>query len=336
MRELCARTAQELLEEPIVEADWVIEDLLPLGAHILAGAPKIGKSWMVLAMGLAVSMGQPFWDYAVCQGAVLYLCLEDTYARVKKRLWKLTDEANDRFYLANSAATIKDGLAEQIEYFVITHPDLKLVFVDTFQKVRSPTGDSIYAADYSDFSALKAVADKHGLAMMMVHHTRKMADEDIMNTVSGSSGITGSADSIWVLKRASRGVGDATLTVTGRDVEFRELKLALRDCRWNLIERTSEEELEERDVPDCVLKVVEFVTESINRSWNGSIGELMEAAAVDGATAATFGKFLAQHSIFMRLRGVAYSKKHTSTGQVITLEKVVSEGSEGDEGCAEI
>lgn len=329
MRALSARTAQELLEEPINEADWVIEDLLPVGAHILADAPKIGKSWMVLAMGLAVSMGQPFWDYTVCQGAVLYLCLEDTYARVKKRLWKLTDEANDSFYLANSAATIRDGLAEQIEYFVITHPDLKLVFIDTFQKVRSPSGDSIYAADYGDFSALKAVADKHSLAMMVVHHTRKMADEDIMNTVSGSSGITGSADSIWVLKRASRGIGDATLTVTGRDVEFRELKLALRDCRWNLIERTSEKELEERDVPGCVLRVLEFMNAREEGVWNGSVGELIEAAEASGVTTATFGKFLAQHSVFMRLRGIAYSKKHTSTGQVVTLERVAYEGSEG-------
>ncbi len=336
MRQLTARTAQELLEDPIEEADWVIEDLLPVGAHILAGAPKIGKSWMVLAMGLAVSMGQPFWDYTVCQGAVLYLCLEDTYARVKKRLWKLTDEANDRFYLANSAATIKDGLTAQIEYFVITHPDLKLVFIDTFQKVRSPTGDSIYAADYSDFSALKAIADKHGLAMMVVHHTRKMADGDVMNTVSGSSGITGSADSIWVLKRASRGVGDATLTVTGRDVEFRELKLALRDCRWNLIERTSEEELEERDVPDCVLKVVEFMTLSTNGSWQGSVGDLIKAAGAVGVTTATFGKFLAQHSVFMRSRGIVYSKKHTSAGQQITLEKTACERSEGDEGYARV
>ena len=332
MQKLCTRTAQELLEEPITEADWVIEDLLPVGAHILAGAPKIGKSWMVLAMGLAVSMGQPFWDYAVCQGAVLYLCLEDTYTRVKKRLWKLTDEANDRFYLANSAATIKEGLAEQIDYFVIAHPDLKLVFIDTFQKVRSPTCDSIYAADYGDFSALKAVADKHSLAMMVVHHTRKMADEDIMNTVSGSSGITGSADSIWVLKRASRGVGDATLTVTGRDVEFRELKLTLRDCRWNLIERTSDEELEERDVPGCVLRVLEFMNAREEGFWSGSVGELIEASEVSGVTTATFGKFLAQHSVFMRLRGIAYSKKHTSTGQVVTLEKVACEGSEGDEG----
>lgn len=331
MRALSARTAQELLEEPIDEADWIIEDLLPVGAHILAGAPKIGKSWMVLAMGLAVSMGQLFWDCAVCQGAVLYLCLEDTYARVKKRLWKLTDEANNSFYLANSVSTIKDGLAEQIEYFVITHPDLKLVFIDTFQKVRSPTGDSIYAADYGDFSALKAVADKHNLAMMVVHHTRKMADEDIMNTVSGSSGITGSADSIWVLKRASRGVGDATLTVTGRDVEFRELKLALRDCRWNLIERTSEEELEERDVPGCVLRALEFMNVREEDVWSGSVGELIEAAEVSGVTTATFGKFLAQHSVFMRLRGIMYSKKHTSAGQVVTLERIAYEGSEGDE-----
>ena len=336
MLKLSARTAQELLEEPITEADWVIEDLLPVGAHILAGAPKIGKSWMVLAIGLAVSMGQPFWDYTVCQGAVLYLCLEDTYARVKKRLWKLTDEANDRFYLANSAATIKDGLAEQIEYFVITHPDLKLVSIDTFQKVRSPSGDSIYAADYGDFSALKAVADKHSLAMMVVHHTRKMADEDIMNTVSGSSGITGSADSIWVLKRAPRGVVDATLTVTGRDVEFRELKLVLRDCRWNLIERTSEEELEERDVPDCVLRVLEFINALGEGVWRGSVGELIEAAEISGITTAIFGKFLAQHSVFMRLRGVAYSKKHTSSGQIVTLERINCEGSESDEVYSEI
>lgn len=84
------------------------------------------------------------------------------------------------------------------------------------------------------------------------------------------------------------------------------------------------------------MKVVEFMAESANRSWSGSIGELMESAAIEGVTAATFGKFLAQHSVFMRLRGAVYSKKHTSTGQVITLEKVASEGSEGDEDCTKI
>ncbi len=235
-----------------------------------------------------------------------------------KKLWKLTDEASNRFYFANSAAAIRDGLAEQIEYFVITHPDLKLVSIDTLQKVRSPTGDSIYAADYGDFSALKTVADKHSLAMMMVCHTRKMADEDIMSAVSGLSGITGSSDSIWVLKRASRGVGDATHTITGCDVEFPELKLAPRDCRWSLIERTSKEELEEREIPDCVLRAVEFMAANDDKAWCGSVGELIEVAAVEGVTAATFGRLLAQHSIFMRVRGVAYpheAHEHRATCQ---------------------
>ena len=119
-------------------------------------------------------------------------------------------------------------------------------------------------------------------------------------------------------------------------MEFRELKLALGDCRWSLIERTSEEELEERDILDCVLKVVLFVMKRDDQSWSGSVGGLMEAVEIEGVTAAAFGKFLAQHSVFMRLRGVAYSKKHTSTGQVVTLEKVVSEGSEGDEGSCRV
>lgn len=140
-----------------------------------------------------------------------------------------------------------------------------------------------------------------------------MADEDIMNTVSGSSGITGSADSVWVLKKA-RDTGDTTLTVTGRDVEFLELKLALRDCRWDFIERTSEEELEEREIPDRVLKVVEFMMKRGEQSWSGSIDCLIETVQVEDVTIATLGKFLAQHSVFMRLRGIIYSKKHTSTG----------------------
>lgn len=86
--------------------------------------------------------------------------------------------------------------------------------------------------------------------MLVVHHTLKMTDDGINDTVSGSSGITESADSIWVLKKALRGAGDATLIITGRDVEFRGLKLALRDCCWNLIEHTSEKSLKSVRYPN--------------------------------------------------------------------------------------
>lgn len=100
--------------------------------------------------------------------------------------------------------------------------------------------------------------------------------------------------------------------------------------------RTSEEGLEERDVSDYVLKIVEFVIGCDEWVWSGSIGWLMEVAAIKGVTLSTFSKFLAQHSVCIRLRGVAYNKKHTSAGQVITLEEDVSEESKGNEGCARI
>lgn len=89
-------------------------------------------------------------------------------------------------------------------------------------------------------------------------------------------------------------------------------------------------------MPDCVLKVVEFMALNANKSWSGSVGDLIEEAAAEGVTTATSGKLLAQHSVFMRSRGVAYSKRYTSAGQVITLEKVTREGNEGDEGCTQI
>lgn len=88
-----------------------------------------------------------------------------------------------------------------------------------------------------------------------------------------------------------------------------------------------------REMPVCVLKVLEFIITNPNRSWHGSVGELIEADATKDVSTATFGKFLAQYSAFMRLSGVAYRKKHTSAGQAITLELVACKGSENNEVC---
>lgn len=204
MAALEVRLASELIQEPPVEADWIIEDLLPLGGHVIAGSPKCGKSWLCLSIGLAVSSGSPFWGFATKKCGVLYLCLEDTYERVKKRLWALSDVASERFFLSNAAPCLGEGLVEQVGGFLDENPDVRLVIVDTFQKVRRPSSDSLYAADYRDFGALKKLADDHAACLIAVHHTRKQADSDVMNTVSGTNGITGSADSTWVLSRPNR------------------------------------------------------------------------------------------------------------------------------------
>ena len=151
-----------------------------------------------------------------------------------------------------------------------------LVIIDTFQMVREPSRDSAYAADYADLSPLKRLADDSGIAVVVVHHTRKMGDADVFNTVSGTTGITGCADSTMVLSNVNRADGNATLSIAGRDREFIELKVRFRQCRWNLIEVTSQEELEERDVPDDVLRTLDYMAGRLGQ-WQGTSTDLLEA-----------------------------------------------------------
>ncbi|MEG0323956.1 MAG: AAA family ATPase, partial [Raoultibacter sp.] len=311
---------------------WVIEDLLSTGLTLLVGAPKIGKSWLTLYIALCVSSGTPLWGFATTQGEVLCLCLEDTFSRIQQRLWRLTDEASECLYFAVQADRIQGGLLSQLQSFIAEHPKTKLVFVDTFQTVRMPSRDSAYAADYNDIGVLKRFADDNGIALLVVHHTRKMGDSDVFNTVSGTTGITGSADSTLVLTRDTRCGGTATLSVTGRDVEFQELKLRFHDCRWELVEKTSPEELEERDVPDAVLRVVDFMATRPG-DWEGTATNLAQEVHVENISVAVLGKYLAQHHSFMASRGVSYARRHHREGNLLTLSHVPScELSEGTEG----
>ena len=154
-------------------------------------------------------------------------------------MWGLSDTASERLYFALNSRSIADGLVDQLDEFAEGHEGTGLVIVDTLQKVRAPSRDSAYAADYGDVGALKGYADSHGLAVLAVHHTRKMGDADVFNTVSGTTGITGSADSTFVLTKQGRSSEYATLSLTGRDVEFQELKLRFNDCSWELIEASA-------------------------------------------------------------------------------------------------
>ena len=156
---------------------------MPTGLHLLTGAPKVGKSWLVLDLALAVSSGRPFWGYATRQCGVLYLALEDTLSRIQGRMWELSDTASECLYFAINSRSIADGLMDQLDEFTESHDGMGFVIIDTLQKVRTQSRDNAYAADYGDVSALKGFADANGLAVLVVHHTRKMGDADVLNTV---------------------------------------------------------------------------------------------------------------------------------------------------------
>ena len=238
MKTLETMTAEQLQRAPYSPVPFLVDELIPEGLHILAGAPKIGKSWLALWLCLCVAQGQPLWNFAVTQGEVLYLSLEDSYRRIQSRLFDLTDDAPQTLHFAILADTLKHGLEQQIEQFLTDHPDTRLVVIDTLQRVRSAGSDSnLYANDYQDIGLLKRLADRRHIAILLIHHLRKLHDDDPMNMISGSTGLSGAADSAFVLQKNARSANAASLHCTGRDIPDRTLKLELGedDHVWKLL-----------------------------------------------------------------------------------------------------
>ena len=210
------------------------------------------------AMPLRVA-GIPLWDMPTMEGDVLYLCLEDTFCRIQDRLFRLTDEASGRLHFAVASCKLSDGLIVQLEDYLKEYPDSRLIVIDTLQKIRTASKDNAYASDYGDISLIKDFADRHSLAVIVVHHIRKQNDSDVFNKVSGTTGLTGSADATFVLEKEKRASDTAKLYVTGRDTPYQEYTLRFRDCSWELVERKTQEQLAKETIPDVLFRLVDFM-----------------------------------------------------------------------------
>jgi len=234
MQTLQTISCEEIMSTPIAPIPFSVENLLGQGLYLFAGAPKIGKSWLSLDICLSVAKGEAVLGQRTAKGTALYLCLEDNKVRLQNRLYELTNEPTDSLYFSLLADTIGDGLEQQIEQFYLAHRDLKIVVIDTLQKIRS-SEESAYGTDYAELASLKRLADKLAITIFLVHHTRKCKDSDPFNMISGSTGLRGCADGALVLIEKDRATHEATLYCEGRDIESRELKLQLNSHRWELI-----------------------------------------------------------------------------------------------------
>ena len=256
----------------------VIDGLLYSGAYILAGAPKIGKSFLVAQLAYHVSTGQRLWGYEVHQGTVLYLTLEDDFQRIQSRMFMMYGVADTAsLHFATAANRIGNGLDEQLENFVREHPDTKLIIIDTMQKIREAGGEAYsYASDYKIIGKLKRFADRHSICIVTVHHTRKQPAGDSFETISGTTGLLGCADGALLMQKKKRTALEATVDAVGRDQQDQILYLK-KDADtqiWSL-ERT--ENKPHQEPPDPVLDTVSQLVSSESREWAGSPTELAEA-----------------------------------------------------------
>lgn len=199
-------TLDELMDNVFQGKSAVIENLLYTGAYILAGAPKIGKSFLVAQIAHHVSTGQDLWGYKTHQGTVLYLALEDDESRLQRRMFRMFGvEGTSSLHFATSAKMLGSGLDEQLEKFVREHSDTKLIIVDTLQKVREAVSDSYsYSSDYEVIGKLKQFADRYSVCVLIVHHTRKQPAGDSFEMISGTTGLLGCADGAFLMQKEKR------------------------------------------------------------------------------------------------------------------------------------
>ncbi len=123
-----------------------------------------------------------------------------------------------------------------------------MVIIDTLERFRPVLrrNRGMYSDDYDAIERLKRIADSRSIALLLVHHLRKMESDDPLDMISGSTGLSGAADSLAILKR-ERGSADAFLYVTGRDVIENDYALKFDNdfCRWKIIGNAQEFKMSE-------------------------------------------------------------------------------------------
>jgi len=256
---------------------YAINSILPHGLFILAGSPKIGKSWLVLDLCIAVATGGDIWGYRANQNGVLYYALEDNWRRINDRVNQLDTENTDmsNFRVKLSAPGISTGLLEEIDKHMANYPNTSLIVIDTFEHIRNrdTTKQTLYSADYSDIKALRSVTNKYEITLLLVHHTRKMNDEnDPINNISGSTGLTGATDGNWVLEKVKRTENHAKLTIDNRDTEgfCFDLKLNSDTCHWEYVGNNTGVDNADEDI--AIL-----VNDFLQNEWQGTATELCKS-----------------------------------------------------------
>lgn len=329
---LLAIDGETLMDTRLEPIRFCVETLMPQGLCLLGGAPKIGKSWMVLDLCVRVAKGEHFLGCPTVSGTTLYLCLEDNYTRIQGRLNSITDDVPANTFFAISANRMADGLCDQIRSFCREHPDTTLVVIDTFQLIRNAEADASYANDYQEMQTLKALADELRITLLLVHHLRKQGDSDPVNKLSGTTGISGAVDAVYVLDKSRRNANSATLTCTGRDIEYREMELRFdkTDCVWK-VERDSME-TPEILLPTEMVSLITFMKGiGTYEGGNTEFAERYNAYAGTNISVKALKQMMNKWRYTLEAEGILFESKRSNGQRFVSVRYVSPSAGDGSD-----
>ena len=319
-------SASALQDIEFQELAFILPGIVPEGLTILGGKPKAGKSFFCLELGVAVaSGGVAFGSINVQAHDVLYLALEDSFRRLKRRLDTVMEDAEwrDNLHFVTEWPPLDTEGTKLLDQYLDANPKTRLVIVDTLVRGYSGADSSkdLFRADYRRLIPLQQLAAQRGVAIVLVHHLRKMAAEDPMDAISGTAGVTAAVDTCLVLERKSR---EFALHVKGRDVEERELIFERDEWRW--VVRGDAETVLKTDMQKEIIGALEF-------SWPKALSpkEIADETELKAASVRTLLSRMLKRGEIDKPEPGKYTRR-----PVVPSRPLLSETSDGSDTAAEL
>ena len=301
-------TTGTLIKKELPPTKYIIDGLLPEGFGLLAAPPKSYKSFLCLQMCVEVCRGAKILGHDTTKTKCLYFDLESGNRRPRQRLIDMgmvSDKSIEnnlmfitkeelKLYQDNrgikAPLTLANGFAEVLEGYLITNPDVGLIIVDVFGKIRSQQkkNQQLYEHDYEDIDKLQSIAARRNVCILAVHHTTKGKDDNNpFNNMGGSSGLFGAADFAWIIDKPKFSDKEATLYTAGRDIEQNELVIKWDDEKLNwTYEGTTEEVQENREQEEyeqnAIANTIKHLVETFDGSWRGTSTDIVRASKYCG------------------------------------------------------
>lgn len=246
------RSGAEIYDANFPEPVAIVAPILYPGLTLMAGRAKVGKSWLALDLALSIVQGGTFAGHLQVNlpGDVLYVSLEERPRQTRARLRHLTsaDACLKKLKFIHELPALMQGGAAAIDAELAEHP-AQVVIVDSLlgiTKLGRKSAD-VLQHDYMVVNTLREVAERHGVALVLIAHTRKAGGDYFVDLIQGTTGTTAAADAIWVVEKKADGTG--LLNVTGREVQEKVFGLRREGALWHIAgegdEYTQSEERQE-------------------------------------------------------------------------------------------
>jgi RecA-family ATPase len=223
--------ADEVRSAETPQPTSIVPGFIYTGVTMLINDPKMGMPSLCLGMALEVARGGQVFGMDVKDQDVLYLAPAATEPRLGSRLNKMLQDTGwpARFELVFKAKRLDEPDLEELEERLTTNPQIRLVVIDNLARFRSRKQQND-DADYEEIARLKAIADRHTIALVLVHHQRQAGLADFF---APAGGLIETVDTLAILERRPYQRG-ATLRISGHHCKRMDLALNKTTGCWEL------------------------------------------------------------------------------------------------------